>query len=93
MAVYVDDLFMVAHVGRRRSCWCHLVADTTEELHALAQRIGLRREWFQEGGHALPHYDVTLSKRLLAVAAGAVEIDREQLVAMIHAHRQVGRVG
>ncbi len=34
----------------------HLMADTLDELHAEAKRIGLKPEWFQ--GHPRhPHYD------------------------------------
>lgn len=51
MACYVDDMMMEATVpngGRSVSGkWCHLTADTDEELHALAAAIGMRRSWFQ----------------------------------------------
>jgi hypothetical protein len=50
---------------------CHLTADTLDELHAFAARLGLRREWFQE--HRLaPHYDLTKRRRDDAVRLGAV---------------------
>lgn len=77
MAVYVDD--MRAVYGRM--IMCHMVADTLEELHAMAHRLGLRREWFQDSsGH--PHYDVSKSKRALAVSLGAVQITSRELVQM-----------
>lgn len=40
----------------------------------LAARIGLRRAWFQDES-TFAHYDLTATKRALAVAAGAVEIE------------------
>lgn len=43
------------------------------ELHTMAEHIGLRRSWFQ-GQSTFAHYDLTAPKRALAVAAGAVEI-------------------
>jgi hypothetical protein len=57
-----------------------LTADTEEELHDFARRIGLRREWFQSavnrrGWYRRPHYDLTGHKRFEAVAAGAIERD------------------
>jgi hypothetical protein len=50
----------------------HLGADSFEELHEFAQKIGLKREWFQ-ANHRYKHYDiVTESKRRRAVKAGAL---------------------
>jgi len=53
MPVYVDD----ARISWRGRRWSHLVADTPEELHRAAVKLGLRREWAQERGRTL-HYDV-----------------------------------
>lgn len=82
MPVYVDH----AHNPFGRMIMSHMLADSLEELHAMADRIGLRRAWFQP--LSTPHYDVSLQKRALAVAAGAVEIDRHQVVALIRAWRE-----
>ncbi len=41
--VYVDDEM----IPWRGKLWCHLVADTLPELHAFAQKLGLRQAWFQ----------------------------------------------
>lgn len=71
MPVYVDD--MRAKVGRM--VMCHMVADTIAELHGMADRIGVARRWYQGPPKTRhPHYDIALSKRALAVAAGASEI-------------------
>lgn len=70
MAVYVDD--MRAPFGRMTMC--HMVADTHDELVAMADRIGVARKWIQKAGEAEEHFDVCLSARAKAVAAGAVEI-------------------
>lgn len=69
MTVYVDD--MRAKFGRM--VMCHMLADTEAELHAMADKIGVARRWYQVKASA-PHYDIALSKRALAVQAGAVEI-------------------
>lgn len=68
--VYVDN-----YRGKfGRMVMCHMMTDTDlNELHEMAQAIGIRREWFQGSGSA-PHYDVCLQKRALAVARGAVEL-------------------
>lgn len=77
--VYVDD--PIWPLGRMMMC--HMMADTEEELHAMAERLGLRREWFQAKHGKTPHYDVSTGKRELAVAAGALEVDREACVALM----------
>jgi hypothetical protein len=59
--------------------WCHMVSDrSVEELHAFAFEIGLRRRWFQDGPR--PHYDLRPSKRRLAVAKGAKEVNTRVIV-------------
>ena len=57
----------------------HLYADTLDELHAFAKRLGLRREWFQNRKN-LPHYDLNSSRRKVAVSLGAIETTRKHLV-------------
>lgn len=81
MSVYVDD--PVWPFGRM--IMCHMLADTEAELHAMAARIGIQRRWFQ--GDKYPHYDICKSKRALAVAAGAIEIDRRQFVTLANSQR------
>lgn len=56
----------------------HMLANDLDALHAMAKRIGLKREWFQ-ADKTFAHYDVMASKRRLAVAAGAVEIEFGEL--------------
>lgn len=75
MTVYVDDWRQPARVGRLEAVWSHLTADTDEELHEFAARLGLRREWAQhmdQPNRSLHHYDVTESKRRQAIRLGAV---------------------
>lgn len=73
MSVYVDDAFVGSDWGK----WTgggHMQADTLDELHAFAQSIGLRREWFQDrpGRPERAHYDLTSGKRDAAILAGAI---------------------
>lgn len=53
---------------------CHMLADTEEELLAMAAHIGVAKRWHQHPGTARSHFDICLSKRALAVKAGAREI-------------------
>jgi hypothetical protein len=74
MTVYVDDAAIPAQVGKIAARWSHLTADTKDELHEFAAKLGLRRAWFQDKPFGLWHYDVTESKRQQAIRLGAVEI-------------------
>lgn len=93
MAVYVDeikDYTLIAKArGLRHSHWCHLTADTEEELHAFADLLGLRRSWYQRKGPTdyRWHYDVTPPKRARAVALGAREVDRRFMGRLMIARR------
>lgn len=75
MSVYVDD--MRAKFGRM--VMCHMIADTTAELHEMAQKIGVARRWVQNAGTNREHYDICLSKRERAVRLGAKEITWSEL--------------
>ncbi|MBJ7329342.1 MAG: DUF4031 domain-containing protein [Solirubrobacteraceae bacterium] len=85
MAVYVDDAIWEWR-GRR---WCHLVADSTEELHAFGARLGLKREWFQHRPARpwLDHYDLHEPARRAAVALGAQPITGREMAFHIRAKR------
>lgn len=77
--VYVDD--MEAPFGHM--IMCHMIADTTEELLSMADKIGIQRKWIQCPGTPKEHFDIALSKRKLAVRFGAVEIDMGTLAYII----------
>lgn len=79
MSVYVDN----ARIPYGRMRMCHMLADTEDELHRMADHIGVRRKWFQQDRVSLPHYDICLSKRRLAVEAGAVELNRREMGKLI----------
>ena len=76
--VYVDQL---RDWGWRLGPSCHLGADSPEELHAFATRLGLKRSWCQPARRGRgPHYDLTARRRAAAVRMGAAELtDREFL--------------
>lgn len=85
MSVYVDRV----ELGSGRMVMCHMIADTPNELHAMADRIGMQRRWFQAPPKAsFWHYDIAKSKRVLAVAAGAIDCDRNDFVAALRRIRE-----
>lgn len=76
MSVYVDPIREVQY-GR----WgyaCHMIADTVEELHAMAEAIGMKKDWFQL--KSFPHYDLLRFRRDAAVKLGAVELDKRLFI-------------
>lgn len=75
MTVYVDT--MKAAYGRMKMC--HMAADTTEELIAMADTIGVARKWIQKAGTPHEHFDIALSKKKLAIENGAVEISMMEM--------------
>lgn len=90
MTVYVDD--MRAKFGRM--IMCHMIADTDAELHAMAATIGVARRWWQSPEKTSgSHYDIALTKRQAALAAGAVPITMRQTAAMNMRRRIEGQLG
>ena len=81
MAVYVDN--MRAPYGRMKMC--HMIADTSDELLAMADKIGVQRKWIQHPGTFKEHFDIAMSKRALAVEAGAVEITMREYAKKVFA--------
>jgi hypothetical protein len=82
---------MRARVGRM--LMCHMIADTEDELLKMADWIGVARRWHQKPGTSGSHFDIALSKRALAVAAGALEIRWKQTGCMVHRRRVTGFLG
>lgn len=81
MSVYVDD---VQH-RFGSMIMCHLWADTLEELLDMVDKIGVQRKWIQGhkelsfGKHrnaSWVHFDISLSKKALAIKNGAILTDK-----------------
>lgn len=86
MTVFVDDMYKYP-MGQFRTRsgriykMSHLIATTEPELHRMAKRIGVARQWFQEKPSG-NHYDITMSKRKLAIEYGALEVTMVQLISI-----------
>lgn len=89
MTVYVDD--MNATFGRM--IMVHMIADTDEELHAMAAKIGIARKWHQAPPRHSSHYDICLSKKVLAIKNGAVAVTMRQLGMMNRERKATGFLG
>lgn len=77
MTVYVDPPRKY-NTSLRWKTWSHMIADTEEELHAMADSIGLKREWFQKD-----HYDVIPTKRAEAIKLGAKVVSTRDIVRIL----------
>ena len=66
MAVYTDSI--------------HLVADTEEELHAFAERVGLGRHWWEGVQKGHPHYDIPAKRWKAVMRGGAVIVTSREMV-------------
>jgi Protein of unknown function (DUF4031) len=75
MAVYVDD----SRLAWRGKSWCHLVADSINELHTFAEQLGLNCAWFQDRT-MYPHYDVTVKVKERALALGAYAGNKRTII-------------
>ena len=87
MAVYVDDMyqFPMGQFGRMKMS--HMMADTTEELLEMADKIGVARKWIQHPGTVHEHFDISMGKRELAVRHGAKEITMKAMAMMAKSKR------
>lgn len=73
MTVYVDD---VRH-RYGRMVMCHMWSESLEELLWMADHIGLQRKWLQAPPKASwVHFDISLTLKARAIAAGAVLTDK-----------------
>lgn len=88
MVVYVDDMFKYPMGRFGRMKMSHMIADTEEELHTMAAKLGLARKWYQGD-----HYDVSKSCRLKAIELGARPIALKTLAVMNLRRRVEGTLG
>jgi hypothetical protein len=94
VTVYLDDWRQPARLGSVDDRWSHLLADSEDELHAFAARLGMKREWFQHkvGRPHQAHYDLPERSRQVALDLGAVSVTWRQVGRMIR-QRRVGPEG
>jgi len=88
MPVYIDD----AKLPFGNMVMCHMISDTTEELLQMCDKIGVQRKWIQDAGTYQEHFDVCLTKRAKAIAAGAVQIGKFETGRMLLRRAKTGKL-
>jgi len=79
--VYVDDMYAISLGAFGRMKMSHMMADTTDELLAMVDKIGVKRKWLQKPETKLEHFDISLAKRKLAIEKGTIPVSMRQLSA------------
>lgn len=74
--IYVDE--PIHKFGRM--IMCHMIADTTEELLDMCNKIGVDSKWIQYPNTYREHFDICKTKRLQAIKNGAVRITSKELI-------------
>lgn len=73
MTVYVDDSRQLRRAGGRMVCLSALLADTDDELHEFAKKLGLKRDTATTA-YAFSSYPITEWQRKQAIKLGAEEL-------------------
>lgn len=91
MPVYVDN-FYVTGMTYRGMKMSHMIADTTEELLDMVDKIGVQRKWIQHRDTPEEHFDIAASKRSLAIENGARPVNFRQYARMISERQKTGKL-
>jgi uncharacterized protein DUF4031 len=82
VACYVDAVREYPGAGLRYTRFCHLLADTRPELHAMADELGIPRRFFQDHPWRW-HHDLPEHLRVRAIGLGAQELTMRQVGALL----------
>lgn len=83
MSIYIDNANIIS--SKLRGNWCHMVAipiADIDNLHLIANKIGLKREWYQSSAK-IPHYDVVKNKIKKAIKLGVIEVSTRELIKLV----------
>jgi hypothetical protein len=84
----VDTVRSYPDAGLRHTEFCHLLADERDELHVMADRVGMPRRFFQDHPWRW-HYDLPAPMREQAVALGAIEVDLKIVGALLRDRKRL----
>jgi hypothetical protein len=94
VACYVDRLIdYTGRVAYRHKVWCHLVADSDDELVACADELGVSEAWLQGTRGWDSHFDLPAPLRPVARSLGAIDVDFRFMGRRTRARRAALRLG
>jgi hypothetical protein len=82
VACYVDAVREYPNAGLRFTRFCHLLADTREELHEMAGALGVPHRYFQDHPWRW-HHDLPEPLRDRALELGARELTLHEVGALL----------
>lgn len=77
--VYVDNM----NAPFNGMIMCHMIADSTDELLEMVDKIAVKRKWIQHTGTYKEHFDICLTKKAKAIKLGAKQISWRQYAEMV----------
>lgn len=83
--VYIDNF----NAPFGRMTMCHLIADTTEELLDMVDKIGVQRKWIQYPNTYNEHFDICLGKKKKAIELGAKEITSREYAEFCNKRKKI----
>jgi hypothetical protein len=86
MTCYVDSVRSYPGAGLRFTEFCHLLADTRDELHEMADALGIPRRFFQDHPWRW-HHDLPAHLRERALELGAREVTMSEVGALLQRRR------
>jgi len=74
----------MVYVGTReyklgRMKMSHMIASTIDELHEMADQLGIDRKHFQNK-NGKPHYDICKTNKTMAFKLGALEVNDREII-------------
>ncbi len=91
MGCYVDTVRTYPGAGLRYTRFCHLLADSREELHAMADELGIPRRFFQDHPWRW-HHDLPEHLRARAVQLGAQELTLHEVGVLLQQRKAQARI-
>lgn len=85
--IYIDN----SNIKFKNMIMRHMMSDRLDghqELHDFAEKLGLKRDYFQNNKGDSPHYDISKSLKEKALELGAKEIFGKEIINLIHLHRK-----